>query len=257
MYLKCIIKPFTLVLLVMLVPASVFASNANQAGKLVDYEVNGAMYQGYLAKAPSSKGMVLIIHDWDGLTDYEIKRADMLAQLGYDSFAVDLYGKDNRPTTTNAKKEQTAKLYENRDLMRHLILSGLTQARTLLGQQDAVVMGYCFGGAAVLELARSGRATQVKGYASFHGGLSTPPGQRYNKDSGPLFIAHGGADTSITLDDVSALAKALENAEVTYDIEIYSGAPHAFTVFDSERYQAKADKKSWTSFIHFLEDNLG
>ena len=227
------------------------------AGEAVTYKVDGAPYAGYHADAGSdAKGLVLIIHDWDGLTDYERKRADMLAGMGYDAFAVDLYGKGNRPVETGAKKAETGKLYNDREKMRRLILAGLNQARRL-GGGDAVVMGYCFGGAAVLELARSGKADNVAGYATFHGGLSTPDEQSYSADTPPILIAHGGADSSITMDDVAQLSRELEAAGVTYEIEVYSGAPHAFTVFGSDRYQERADRKSWASFQQLLETTLG
>lgn len=140
--------------------------------------------------------------------------------------------------------------------MRTLILAGLAEARKM-NKGKAVVMGYCFGGAATLELARSGKAADITGYASFHGGLSTPEGQSYAKDTPPLFIAHGGADTSITMDHVADLSKQLETAGITYEIEVYSGAPHAFTVFDSDRYRKVADEKSWATFGEFLKTNLG
>ena len=173
-----------------------------------------------------------------------MKRADMLAELGYDAFALDLYGKGNRPVEMAAKKEETGKLYKDRATMRTRILAGLAQARKA-GAGDAVVMGYCFGGAAVLELARSGKAEAVRGIVSFHGGLSTPEGQSYPADVPPILIAHGGADTAIPMKDVASLAEELEKAGATYEIEVYSGAPHAFTVFGSDRYQERADKKSW------------
>jgi dienelactone hydrolase len=118
-------------------------------------------------------------------------------------------------------------------------------------------MGYCFGGAATLELARSGKASDIAGYASFHGGLKTPAGQSYAADTAPILVAHGGADTAITMDQVADLAVELEAAGVTYEIEIYSGAPHAFTVFGSSRYREVADRKSWDAFSEFLETNLG
>ncbi len=227
------------------------------AGEAVTYEVDGAAYEGYNADAGAdAKGLVLVIHDWDGLTDYERKRADMLAQMGYDAFAVDLYGQGNRPVETGAKKAETGKLYQNREKMRRLILAGLDEARRL-GGGEAVVMGYCFGGTATLELARSGKAENVVGYASFHGGLSTPHGQSYPADTPPILIAHGGADSSITMDDVAQLSRELEAAGVTYEMEVYSGAPHAFTVFGSDRYQERADRKSWTSFQQLLKTTLG
>ena len=236
--------------------AAVVVSFGANAGQPVDYTVGGASFEGYSATAMgTSKGLVLVIHDWDGLTDYEVKRAEMLAEMGYDAFAVDLYGKGNRPADTGAKKAETAKLYKDRELMRSLILGGLDKARAL-GGGDAVVMGYCFGGAAVLELARSGKAANVRGFATFHGGLSTPEGQSYPQGTAPILVAHGGADTSITMDHVAALSKELEAAKVNYEIQVYSGAPHAFTVFGSKRYRDRADMQSWNAFKGFLGSYL-
>ena len=226
------------------------------AGESVTYSVDGADFEGYGAAAKgSSKGLVLIIHDWDGLTDYEQKRAEMLAELGYDAFAVDLFGKGNRPMETDAKRAETGKLYNDRDRMRSLLLGGLAEARKLSGA-PTVVMGYCFGGAAVLEIARSGQAENVAGYATFHGGLATPAGQSYPAATPPLLIAHGGADTAITMDEVAGLSKELEATGLTYEIQVYSGAPHAFTVFDSQAYRETADRESWQAFQDFLAGTL-
>jgi dienelactone hydrolase len=226
------------------------------AGESVTYSVDGADFEGYSAAAKgSSKGLVLIIHDWDGLTDYEQKRAEMLAELGYDAFAVDLFGKGNRPMETDAKRAETGKLYSDRDRMRSLLLGGLAEARKL-SAAPTVVMGYCFGGAAVLEMARSGQADKVAGYATFHGGLATPAGQSYPAATPPLLIAHGGADTAITMDEVAGLSKELEAAGVTYEIQVYSGAPHAFTVFGSQAYRETADRESWQAFQDFLAGTL-
>lgn len=235
---------------------AILAPLAAQAGQPVTYDVGGETFEGYRA-APEgqSKGLVLIIHDWDGLTGYERQRADMLAELGYHAFAVDLFGKGKRPVEIEARKEETGKLYGDRERLRALILGGLEEAR-----QDAagsaVVMGYCFGGAAALELARSGKGEGVSGYASFHGGLTTPEGQAYAADTPPILIAHGGADSSVTMDHVAGLSRELESAGVPYEIQVYSGAPHGFTEFDSDRYQKRADDQSWDAFKDFLAANL-
>jgi len=228
------------------------------AGETVGYEVDGAAYEGYLAQpAGEPSGLVLVIHDWDGLGAYEERRADMLAELGYAAFAADLYGAGNRPQETEAKKAETAALYEDREAMRARILGGLATARGEVGDVPAVVMGYCFGGAATLELARSGAAEDVVAYTTFHGGLSTPEGQSWQGVDAFVLVAHGGADSSITLADVAELGGELEAADTPYEIQIYSGAPHAFTVFGSQRYQERADRQSWDAFTDLLAERLG
>ena len=228
--------------------------SCSSIAKTVEYKVADTLYEGYYEAAQGeSKGVVILIHDWDGLTDYEIKRSQMLAALGYDTFAVDLYGKGNRPVEMQLKKAETAKLYQDRKKMRELILAGIGHAKQQTGGKPVVVMGYCFGGAAVLELARSGQGEGVKGYASFHGGLATPEGQGYHPDTAPILIAHGGADAAIPMSDVAKLAEQLEQAKINYEIQVYSGAPHAFTVFGTDNYQQQADEKSWAALLQFLD----
>jgi dienelactone hydrolase len=116
-------------------------------------------------------------------------------------------------------------------------------------------MGYCFGGAATLEMARNG-AEGVVGYASFHGGVATPEGQSWPSDAPPVLILHGGADQNPSMAEVAQLSVELEEAGVLYDIEVYSGAPHAFTVFGSDRYRERADERSWEAFQRFLGETL-
>ena len=120
---------------------------------------------------------------------------------------------------------------------------------------NAVAAGYCFGGAAVLEWARSGAG--LKGFVTFHGGLKTPEGQDYSKTAGSLLILHGSADSAITMDQFAALANELEAAGVHHEMITYGGAQHAFTVFGGSRYQEDADKKSWKRFQEFLAATLG
>ncbi|MGD2096918.1 MAG: dienelactone hydrolase family protein [Desulfobacterales bacterium] len=224
-------------------------------GTSIIYQVNGQSYEGYYISPSDKAPFVLLIHDWDGLTDYEIKRAHMLSELGYAVFALDLFGAGVRPTEVKDKRQHTGELYKDREKMRTLMKGALDTARKKGADiENAVAVGYCFGGAAVLELARSG--ADLKGFATFHGGLKTPPGQDYNKTRGKLLIMHGSADKAITMDQFADLAKELEAAGVDHEMITYGGADHAFTVFGGNRYQAAADKKSWKRFTEFLEDNL-
>jgi dienelactone hydrolase len=115
-------------------------------------------------------------------------------------------------------------------------------------------MGYCFGGAAVLEWARSG--ANLKRFATFHGGLKTPQGQNYSQIRGMILVMHGTADSAISMDQFAGLAKKLETAGVDHEMITYGGTQHAFTVFGGSRYQGTADKQSWKRFTKFLADHL-
>ena len=55
-----------------------FASSAAASGMAVPYVVDGAPFEGYYISPAANAPLVLLIHDWDGLTDYEVKRANML-----------------------------------------------------------------------------------------------------------------------------------------------------------------------------------
>ena len=237
-----------LIVLVMAVPASA-------AGDKVTYEVDGASYEGYYVSPASDAPLVLLIHDWDGLTDYEVKRADMLADEGYAVFAADLFGVGVRPDKIEDRRQHTGELYKDRAKMRALIQGALDTAKAQGADTgNAVVMGYCFGGAAVLEFARSGAG--MKGFATFHGGLETPEGQDYSRAKGRFLIMHGTADQAITMDQFAALANELEQAGLPHVMITYGGAPHAFTVFGEDRYREEADKMSWERFLEFLEETL-
>ena len=241
------------IIMMILLMSSVVAHAAS--GEYLTYQVNQQSYEGYYVSPGENAPLVLLIHDWDGLTDYEVKRANMLAEMGYAVFAADLFGAGVRPTKVEDKRQHTGELYKDREKMRALMMKALdTAASKGSNVQNAVAMGYCFGGAAVLELARSG--TDLKGFATFHGGLKTPQGQDYSQAKGDILVMHGTADTAITMDQFAALANELETAGVKHEMVTYSGAPHAFTVFGSPRYREDADQKSWSLFSQFLEAKL-
>lgn len=225
------------------------------AGQSVEYQVNGQAYEGYYLSPGDNAPLVIMIHDWDGLTDYEVKRAEMLAELGYATFAADMFGKGVRPTATEDKKKLTGALYKDRAKMRDLLNGALATAKAQGANVDnAVTIGYCFGGAVTLEFARSG--VEQKGFVSFHGGLTTPEGQDYSQTKGNVLVLHGSADASVSMQNFANLTMELEKNKIPHEMITYSGAPHAFTVFGSDRYRKDADEKSWRRFTEYLQETL-
>lgn len=223
------------------------------AGENVAYKVGDEDFEGYFVSPSPEAPLVLLIHDWDGLTDYEVKRSEMLAELGYAVFAADMFGAGVRPAEMEERRKLTGALYQDRERMRSLLQGALEAAQAKQGEAAySVAMGYCFGGAVVLEFARSG--AELDGFVSFHGGLTTPEGQDYSHTKGKLMVLHGTADQAVSMEDFASLAVQLEEQGLSHEMITYSGAPHAFTVFGSDRYREDADKKSWKRFTEFLDE---
>lgn len=231
---------------------------AEIVGEAFVYEVDGGKFEGYVARntnIPASRGTVLIIHDWDGLTDYEVRRADMLAAEGYTAFAIDVYGQGVRPTTMDENRRLAGSMYGDRETFRKRLLGALAAVPAMPGAtEDIVVLGYCFGGAAVLEMARAGATTD--GFVSFHGGLGLPEGQSYAGVTAPVLVLHGSADPVSGMADVAALMDQLQTAGVQHEARIFGGARHSFTVYGSGDYDLAADRGSWHALLAFLDQRL-
>ncbi|WP_028585610.1 dienelactone hydrolase family protein [Desulfogranum mediterraneum] len=224
-------------------------------GTEVLYTVQDQTFAGSFYRAGAAAPLVVILHDWDGPTAYEQRRARMLVEEGYDVFVADLYGEGVRPTERAEMRRLAEELYGDRHRMRLLMDAALKAA----GGQGAdltnsLAVGYCFGGAAVLEWARSG--AKLKGFVSFHGGLGTPEDQDYSRVRGEVLVFHGSRDAAVSLEEFAELAEDLEAASIPHEMTTYSGAPHAFTVFGSPRYHPLADRRSWARFRFFLREVL-
>ena len=224
---------------------------SNGHGHQIDYAVGDKKFSAHLEKSTSSKGTVFIIHDWDGLTDYEKSRAKMLSEIGFDAIAVDLFGIDAKLDGRDDYRRETSALYKDRAQFRARISAAVDAGKASgVNTENIVIIGYCFGGAAVLEAARAG--IKANGFVSFHGGLGTPEGQNYNQTTAPVLLLHGSADPVSGMEDLAALLNQLKEANVPLDAEVFGGARHSFTVPGSRDYDAQADKKSWDALQRFL-----
>lgn len=222
-------------------------------GKAVLYEVDETMYESCYSKVRNDAPLVFLVHDWNGINDYLAKRAGMLNDLGYSVFMIDMYGKGIRPEQPEEKMKMVGMLLGDRAKMRRLLFAAYENAKKLGANVDnAVIMGYCFGGSTALEFARTG--VELKAFISFHGGLQTPDDQDYSKTKGEILVFHGSADEFIPIDEFSQLIKDLEAFNVRHEMITYSGAPHAFTVFGTENYRETADKRSWNRLVEYLKE---
>ncbi len=231
--------------------------------KTVEYKQGDVILEGYLAYNDAFKGKrpgILVVHEWMGIDGYAKRRTEMLAQLGYIAFAADIYGKGIRPQTIAEAAAIAGKFREDRALLKARVCAGreALKSQPNVDASKMAAIGYCFGGTAVLELARSG--ADVKGVVSFHGGLSSPAPQEAKNMKARVLVLHGAADPFVGAGEVAAFEEEMTGAKAKYRLIKYPEAVHGFTNPDNKNippgalYNEAADKASWVEMQKFFKE---
>lgn len=241
-----------------------WACQAEIVSKPIEYKQGNTTLEGFhiydSAKA-GKRPAILIAHQWKGLGDYEKKRGQMLAEMGYSVLALDIYGKGIRPADPKAASGEAAKYKNDRELLRARINAGLETAKKLPQTDPSKIaaIGYCLGGTAVLELARSG--ADVDGVVSFHGGLSTTTPASKGKLKSKILVLHGADDPHVPVPEVNAFQKEMQDAGADWQLVAYGNAVHSFTHWEAgtdnskgSAYNEPADKRSWRAMKNFFSE---
>lgn len=199
----------------------------------IEYQDGDTVLEGYLAydeDVTEQRPAVLVAHDWTGRRDYACAGAERIAELGYIGFAVDIYGKGvfGKEGDVEGNSALMMPFVNDRGALRQRMLAGLAALRTqpAVDTDNVAVMGYCFGGMAALELARSG--ANIKGAVSVHGLLGQ--GDTANqKIHASVLCLHGHDDPMVKPEQVLAFETEMTEAKVDWQVHVYGGTKHAFT----------------------------
>lgn len=234
--------------------------------KVVEYRQGDQKLIGYLAwddKKAGKRPGVVVYPEWAGLVDETKRRARLFAQLGYVAFAADIYGDGMQKQPGPEAGAEAGKYMRDRPLLRQRAAAALDTLRSQPNVDAAklIAVGYCFGGGAALELARSG--APVAGTAVFHASLGTPTPQDAKNIKGRVVAFHGADDPLVNLQAVDAFQKEMKEGGVDYEIVLYGGALHSFTNPNANapaqgaKYDEKADKRSWAAVRTFIRETTG
>lgn len=256
------ISPFFLIVgLLMLSSSSAHAALERQT---VEYQENGDVLEGYVvydAAIAGKRPVVIVMHEWTGLGDDAKHRADMLAQMGYLAFAADLYGKGLRAETHEEAGKLSGFYLRDRARMRARAGAALSyiEKHELAESGKIAAIGYCFGGAAVLEMARAG--FDLKGVASFHGLLKTPSPALPGEVKAKVIVFHGSQDPFVKAEDVLGFENEMSSAGADWQLVVFSNAVHRFTIPEAgsnpqsgAAYNREADLRSWKMLSLFLQE---
>ena len=234
--------------------------------EVLNYQVGGKAFQGYLSYDDAIKGKrpgILVVHEWWGHNAYARRRADMLASLGYTAFALDMYG-----TGKLAEHPEDAQKFMQATLANIDVAEARFNAAMQLLQQHPTVMpdkiaaiGYCFGGGVVLHMARTG--TDLNAVVSFHGSLAANTKAQAGQVNAKILVLNGMDDPFVTSEQIAALKQEMKDANADLEFVNYPGVKHSFTNPDADItgkqfdmplvYNAAADKDSWQRMQVFLK----
>ena len=241
----------------------------NLAHQIVDYDCNGTALRGYASWNQDAEGelpLVLVIHEWWGVNDYIKSRVDSLASEGYAAMALDMYGEGQIAENPEQANTMMMSVLNDMDSGTARLRAGFDAGCNLevVDNNRVAAIGYCFGGAMALHMARIGMP--LKASVSFHGALGSfhQPGPGEVRSS--ILVCHGEADAMVSMDDVAAFKTEMDAANADYVVNVYPDAPHGFTSREADRngekygipvgYQEQADVASWDAMMHLFGRTL-
>jgi len=237
--------------------------------KTIDYESNGTRLRGYLAwdsDLDSPGPGIIVIHEWWGLNDYIRERADMLAQQGYLAFAIDMYGDGRIAENPDQAGAAMNSVLEDMETGTARLAAGYETlvAQPLVDAGKTAAIGYCFGGAMALHMARTGMP--LCAVASFHGALGSFHKPAPGEVKASVLVCHGGEDAMVSMNDVAAFREEMEGANADYEVIVHPGAQHGFTSKEADSngkkydipvgYNATADQDSWVAMMSLFDRKL-
>jgi len=233
--------------------------------QVIEYHDGDVLLEGYVAydSKKANNGIlpaVIVCHAFAGRGEFECKKAEALANLGYVGFAADLYGKGKTGCSPEENRKMMQPFKEDRKMLIRRLCKVLETLKTLtfVDKTKVAAIGFCFGGLCVLDMARADLG--LKGVVSYHGTFSAPGYLTPDIINTKVLVCHGDADFHIPPEEIRNLEKEMRDKKADWQLHVYGNAYHAFT--DPEKndaargvkYDEKADRRSWATTKEFLRE---
>lgn len=231
----------------------------------VDYPADGLTMIGHLALPVGGdrRPAVLVGPEGPGLNDFQRRRADALAELGYVALAFDIHG-GRWFTDPQEMLARLNPLLADPDRMRgigHAALDVL-RAEPRTDPDRIAAIGYGIGGAIVLELGRD--AANLRGIATINAMTTGRPGEAAHIRC-PVWAGVGSEDPIVSSAQRDAFAAEMQAADVDWRLVVYGGALHAFhhppmgadqTVLPGVGYHQRHAQRAWLDIVALLAECL-
>lgn len=239
-------------------------ANAEVQTQEVSYSVNGTTLKGYLAFDAEMKGTrpgILVVHEWWGHNEHARDRARKLADIGYTALAVDMYGDGKTADHPKKAGEFMNAAFKDWDTSqaRFIKAKEVLQSHKSVDPERIGAIGFCFGGAVSIRMARGG--ADLDGVVAFHSSLPLEPAITNMKAS--VLVINGSKDTFLKPESVGTFSSQMMAGNVDFTYLNLAGIKHSFTnkqadEFDKKfkignlEYNQQADERSWFEMENFF-----
>jgi dienelactone hydrolase len=230
----------------------------------VQYRQGDTVLRGFVAwddALPGKRPGVLVVHEWWGLDEHARAQTRRLAEAGYVGFALDLYGQGKVATHPQEAQTFVAEATKDPAVLAARFNAALEQLKRdpHVDPTRIAAIGYCFGGAVVLDMARAG--ADLAAVVTFHGALATRTPAQPGKIKARVLVLTGGADTFVPPEQVEGFKREMQAAGAHVEVVSYPGAKHGFTNPDAAKhgmpqlaYNAEADRQSWAAMLKLFHE---
>lgn len=203
-------------------------------------------------------GVVILIHEIYGLSDWMRGVADQLAKEGFIAVAPDLVsgmGPNGGGTESAASRDDVVKLV--RGLTPEIATARLDAVRQWAvklpsANGKSATVGFCWGGGRSFAYATQPNLAAAVVYYG-----TAPEGPELAKVKAPVLGLYGGDDARVTATIAPAQAE-LKKLGKTYEPHVFEGAGHGFLRAQEDRDGAnlKATQAAWPRTVAFLRERL-
>ena len=242
------------------------AALAKPVAEPVSWKHGGTDFDGYRVYDDSDSdkrpGLVMV-PNWMGVNDAAVEKAKQIAGDDYVVLLVDMYGRGVRPANADEAGKAAGAVYADREALRGRINTALgvltaSAGKAPLDTAQVGAIGFCFGGAVALDLARSG--ADIAGVVSFHGNLSTTIPAKAGDVKASLLVLNGADDTYVPAEQISTFQKEMTDAKADWQFVNYSGAVHCFAEADANSpgclYEPRAAKRAYAAMESFFDERF-
>ncbi|MEO6175061.1 MAG: dienelactone hydrolase family protein [Flavobacterium circumlabens] len=215
----------------LLFAAILFSNTINAQLKTVKYTDGNQALNGLFIKAAkksTNNPGILLLPAWLGIDNASKGIAENLSKLGYHVFIADIYGEGNYPKNTAEAGKQAGYFKTNFTEYQKRINVALQELiKSGANPDNIVAIGYCFGGTGVLEAARG--HLNLKGVASFHGGLGRDAARAVETITTKVLVCHGADDLFVSKEEITAFQQEMRDSKADWQMIYYANSVHSFT----------------------------